>query len=77
MKNPLLLLSKKISDPSLTIIKENEKKKNRWNLDVKIETDGNIWQVQINNGPIKEFKDRYYALIYLNNQTLLMVDEVK
>ena len=51
------------------------RREKRWRLEVKIETDGDIWKVQIDDGPVREFKDRYYALIYLNNQTLLMVDE--
>jgi hypothetical protein len=44
-------------------------------LEVKIETDGNLWYVQVDGGPFMEFKDRVYALIYLNNVTVSMTAE--
>lgn len=44
-------------------------------MEVKIETDGNIWTVQIDGKEPVEFKERAYALIYLNNVTVSMVAE--
>ncbi len=44
-------------------------------MEVKIETDGDKWTVQIDDGPVREFPNRVYALIHLNNQTLTMVAE--
>jgi len=75
MKNPLLSALKKISYHSSTSTKEDGEKKRKFKLEVKIETDGNLWYVQVDGGPFMEFKDRVYALIYLNNVTVSMTAE--
>ena len=44
-------------------------------MEVKIETDGDTWTVQVGSDAPREFRDRVYALIYINNLTSAMVAE--